>query len=531
MPSRKREVVRIRSYLRRCDLRLRLVESLTWGPWGAVAGGGVGVLLALAARIWPLLPLRWLIVISGALLLLGMTVGVLAAWLRPRSLHRRARVFDHRLGLADRLTTAVEIGTGRLRTPRAMGRAQLADTLAAITRVDVRAALPLTASRRALKVAGLLLCALVVLLWLPNPQDDLLRQRAAVQQKIEEQVAALDEMRTALAETEGLTEAEREALMQALDEAIAALEESKEHAAPEEAMAALSEVEQTLAELRDPQAAAVQKGLSEAGEALSDSSLTQDIAEALAAGDYQAAARSLAAFSGTKGRALTREEELALAEELAQAAAALAASNPALAEQMNRAAAAIQRGDAAEARAAIREAARQMKKAGEQVAGQEALESSLSQLAEGRQEIAQASGSTTASRPGQGSMAGGQMGGQGGEQAGGMAGGAAGGQGSGQQAQAGHREDAGTGAPYAEMYVPYRLDEEGVGSNIGREGGEGGMVSGEVPLPAPKEGQANVPYQEVYAEYAARAGSALEGSYIPLGMKQYVRDYFSSLEP
>ena len=50
-------------------------------------------------------------------------------------------------------------------------------------------------------------------------------------------------------------------------------------------------------------------------------------------------------------------------------------------------------------------------------------------------------------------------------------------------------------------------------------------------LPVPGEGQAAVPYREVYADYAAQAGAALEGSYIPLGLKQYVRDYFSSLEP
>ena len=66
--------------------------------------------------------------------------------------------------------------------------------------------------------------------------------------------------------------------------------------------------------------------------------------------------------------------------------------------------------------------------------------------------------------------------------------------------------------------------------DVGREGDEGPPV-GSVPLPAPEGGRANVPYHEVYAEYAAEAGAALEGSYIPLGLKQYVRDYFSSLEP
>ena len=66
--------------------------------------------------------------------------------------------------------------------------------------------------------------------------------------------------------------------------------------------------------------------------------------------------------------------------------------------------------------------------------------------------------------------------------------------------------------------------------DVGREGDEGATV-GDVPLPAPEGGRVTVPYREVYAEYAAEAGAALEGSYIPLGLKRYVRDYFSSLEP
>ncbi len=66
--------------------------------------------------------------------------------------------------------------------------------------------------------------------------------------------------------------------------------------------------------------------------------------------------------------------------------------------------------------------------------------------------------------------------------------------------------------------------------DVGREG-EDGLPVDDTPLPAPEGGQAAVPYREVYADYATEAQAALEGSYIPLGMKQYVRDYFSSLEP
>jgi hypothetical protein len=50
-------------------------------------------------------------------------------------------------------------------------------------------------------------------------------------------------------------------------------------------------------------------------------------------------------------------------------------------------------------------------------------------------------------------------------------------------------------------------------------------------VPIPAGGRERVPYREVYADYADQATAALEGSYIPLGLKRYVRDYFSSLEP
>jgi len=88
----------------------------------------------------------------------------------------------------------------------------------------------------------------------------------------------------------------------------------------------------------------------------------------------------------------------------------------------------------------------------------------------------------------------------------------------------------GRGAPYDEGYDPERIGEEGVGVDVGREGDEG-LPTGSVSIPVPEGGSASVPYREVYADYSEDAGAALDSSYIPLGMKRYVRDYFSSLEP
>jgi hypothetical protein len=44
-------------------------------------------------------------------------------------------------------------------------------------------------------------------------------------------------------------------------------------------------------------------------------------------------------------------------------------------------------------------------------------------------------------------------------------------------------------------------------------------------------GEAQVPYSQVYADYANAANEALEGEYVPLGKRGLVRDYFSSLDP
>jgi len=521
------------SHIRRWGLRLRLVESLAWGAWGAAAGLGLGTGVALAARVWPLLTARYLAGLAGLLVLAGATVGLVGAWLRPRSLASSARFFDRRFGLAERLATAVEIGSGQLRVTPAMAEAQLADTLDVARRVDPGAMLPLRVSSRALAACGALVVAAALLFWLPNSQEDVLLRRAAVRAAVEERIGELEAAQEKVVVAEGLSEAEREALTRALEEAISALDEGR--AGLEEAVAALAEAEQTLVALQDPQTSGLQAGLEQAAGEMADSELTRDISEALANGDYQQAAQALAAYAGAKGEVLTREEELELAHELTQSAAALAVSNPDLAQELARAAEAIERGDIAQAREAIREAAQRMGAAGEQVLGQKMLEETLAELQEGREQVAQAGGRQGGGAGERGSGGEGQMAQQGGQPGGGQPGGQASGQpggqqaGGGQQTQPGHSEDAGTGRPYDEVYVPYRLNEEGQGVDVGREGGEG-LPGGDTSLPAPGVGQASVPYREVYADYAAQAGAALDGSYIPLGLKGYVRDYFSSLE-
>ncbi len=516
---------RLRRLLRRWSLRLRLVESARLALWGAVVGLMVGLFLAGVARLTPLLWRRQLIGSALLVAFLGVLGGVSYAWLRPRSLIQLARTFDRRFDLAQRLTTAVEVASGRLRAAPEMAAAQRRDTFAAAAHVDPRTALPLRPPRRALIALAALIAVLTVLLWLPNPQEAVLERRAAVQAALEEQVEALEAAQKRLASDESLTEAEREALLAALEEAMSALQAPG--ATPEEAVAALSEAEQALAPLRDVDAAAVRRGLERVAGQMQASDLTRDVAAALAAGDYETAAEALAAFSGEAGAALSRAEELELGEQLARAAEALQASAPELAQTLSEAAESIQQGNADAAREALRSASDQLAEAGGEAARQAAVEEALRAVQESREAVGAAADGGAPSETGQGGApADGPAPGTGAQPGVGTGG-------TGSQPGPGaavHSEDAGTGAPYAELTIPQRLDSEGEGVELPREDDDGVPV-GTSPGGPPTGSEARVSYREIYGDYAEQAGAALERGYVPLGMKQYVRDYFSSLEP
>jgi len=60
--------------------------------------------------------------------------------------------------------------------------------------------------------------------------------------------------------------------------------------------------------------------------------------------------------------------------------------------------------------------------------------------------------------------------------------------------------------------------------------GESQVREQENPLPG-TPGEALVPYYEVYYEYLNAANQAMERTYVPSGLQEYVREYFSRLEP
>ena len=84
---------------------------------------------------------------------------------------------------------------------------------------------------------------------------------------------------------------------------------------------------------------------------------------------------------------------------------------------------------------------------------------------------------------------------------------------------------------FAPVFAPRRLGGEPGDDQMILEpdGSNSPVIEGEfAENPA---GESLVPYNEVFADYANSANRALESDYIPLGLRDVVRDYFTALEP
>jgi hypothetical protein len=498
----------LRHELARLTRALRRHAAVNAAAVGGLAALVAGTLLAVLSRLVPLLTRQQLALALAWGVTLGSVAGALLGWTWPRPLRRRLRRLDRGLGLADRLTTAWELATGRIAAPPALISCQREETLEAARRVDPRAAYPPRPPARVRRVLALLALVLVPLLLLPNPQEEELARRIAARERAEREAERVESLIETVAETPAFDPATREAALQALEEALAVL---RDPAASEEGRrAALTEAERRLSALQRPEASARVRRLAEAAP-LSEEEVLRPLVEALEAGDPEAAADYLRALLEPGGEPLTLEESLALADALSEMAERLAGSDPGLAERFREVAGEIYTGDRQDAAEALNRAAEALSEAGQAQAPNEALETAQGQLQAAREGLG-------GEGDGQGT---GRTAGDGGEQGAPGAQGTAG-EGAGPDA-AGHQEDAGSGAPYG-----------AAGERVSGQGGEVTLprspVEGETPRVEPgAPNPARVPYEQVYVDYADAAEAELSRRALPPALRGYVRDYFGAL--
>ena len=549
----------LRQSLRAAEGRLRLITALRLSSRGLVASLVLTLLLLWLGRLVPLAHPLLLLGIGLGLTLLILFSTVAFALLRPHPPQAIARQLDRRLHLDERLTTALDLAVDRRDTPPAIVAAQLADTLHHLRGLEVARVFPVRLPWPWLGISVALSAAILVSWWLPNPQLERLQQQAETQALIEKQAAQLEEIRADLLANEALLETPAGLeTRQTLDNLIEALQDSQLR--PEEALASLAEAEQALAELQ--QAAAQQEqSLDALAQTFSQFPATAELAQALQRREMAEAGQFLQSAAANLGQSAP-SEQAQLAEALQQAAdAAQAAGDSELAESLAEAAEALQQNLNAQgsggseqqaSQEALEQAAEALANAEQNLGNQEALQEALGNIQEAQEQLAQAAGEG-GQQPGQpqaGSDQSGQSPGQGQEPGSGQEPGQGQGSGAGrgeggdptqdlfadspgQAAETDNGPNQGLQGAYDAKYPPIHWGGDGGPLvNPDQQGAEGGLPIGEAPLdPNQPPGPAQVPYNQVYGQYADAAGEALEDTYIPLGMKEVVRNYFGALEP
>jgi hypothetical protein len=565
----------LQPYLALFRRRLRLRDGWVLGLRTLWIACLAGVLIQIAGRVQPLERLwLWTLapLVAWALIVLGISL------LNPLPPMRVARRADADLGLKERLATALILEgwkAGRLEGWKAgrledwkIGRTvktnqpanqptsqpanlppfhpslitlQREDALVTARAIHPRQAFPLRWLPRPLGLAAILVGMTIALAVVPNPMDAVLAERVAVAQALEEQAEQVEKLREEIENTQELTPERREELLRQLAELAEQLRANPGDR--EEALADLSKMEEALRQELDPNSDARQAALEGlaaqlqalAGEETGETTDLSDAAEAL-----EELAQQLAEMDAAERESLARS--------LAGAAARAAqAGDTSLAQALAGLGQAIQSGDTEAADQAAQATAEALARAEGELADQAAIRRTLAELQDGRQAIAQA-GQGQALAQGQGQSTGqGQSQGQSQGQGPGSGGGQPGG-GGGTQAdtlppgsstgRADRPQGAGLPGSVGELdqqvYVPWER-RQGSGDELFISGQETGQGETEVreqtdPLPgAPSP--ALVPYYEVYYEYLDTANQTIERSYVPSGLRDYVKEYFSRLEP
>ncbi|MBK9125305.1 MAG: hypothetical protein IPM16_19580 [Chloroflexi bacterium] len=563
----------VRTWERRRQLSV-FVENL---PRAMIPGTAIGTGLALISRLRPGVE----DVVAVTVALAGAALGVLAlaawVWLRPRTLVDSARWFDVRFGLKERVSTALELIDGKIHADSGLAAHQIDDAQAIAGGVRANVMLPFTSDRRAwiAVVATLAMLAILIMLIPPVAAGDAAadRERAAIAAAADQVAEILEDV----AADPNLSDEERGPLLEALQAQLETMRDP--NITLDEALATLSEVEGALSE----QAEMAQSEI-EQQQAAEDAA-----ANALGQGREASAGQSLQEQIDSFEQSLsemTQEQLAQAAEALENAANALEQTDPEAAQALREAAEALRQGDREAAAEALRRAAEQAEQSAAERAQQaqqrQSMEERAQQAQAAQEEAAESSSEPTASgRPEEGSEGLGEA--QDGAQGEGMFGQQASEgetEGEGGSSQLAPPEDAaqgenneageagrgsqgmgdgtadlsddasaqgqrnsqpdnpqennpdGTGVrAYQPVYSPrFSVEaEDGEDVRLQADPGDTPLNQGEFddnPL-----GQSVVPYDTVFSDYANAASRALESGYIPLGMRDVIRSYFSSLDP
>lgn len=530
-----------------------------------------------------------LALIAAGLCALGGILNLLYTLVFPRSLAEKARYFDIEFGLRERVSTAFELMHSRIKTHPEIEARQIADALTHARAVDPNERITMDFRPRELGALVALLVAMLGMILLPTiVGEDFVHDPPSM--AVEAAKEDLREIMESVAKETDLDDIDQQDLLEALEIALERLEE--EDISEEEAFAAMSQLQAELEALEHKLEDTIdldQTTTEAALEALEDFIAPAETSEqsAESAGQRDASSDLGELLQGLDQMTedalqMSAEEAQAAAEALQRAAEQMEQMSEALAEQMEMLAQALENADLE----SLQEQMDALREQIEDAQRQQQQDQNARMMLEEQSEMAQAAaeaiaqeqaqeGQPQAGEPQQGpgeQSESGQRAGQPGDQqseeaqqganqgnqqaernrpgnaenrdrnqdsrsAGGGAGEGAPSNvslpGSGGEDQGAETDNRTTGLgeiQYEAIYSPSGIG--GGGENeirLRTDPGDTTVAEGE--FDDNPVGESRVSYDTVFSDYQNAANRALESDYVPLGLRDVVREYFTSLEP
>jgi hypothetical protein len=413
-------------------------------------------------------------------------------------------------------------------------------------------AFPARVPPRAANLVFILLGLVLVAAFVPLPLRVTSPGASADREVAREEAARLSQLDEALSREEQT--AETVEIRRLLAEAQRALEDDKQ--TPEQALATLTDLEERIYRMGDGDRQGLEAALAALSASLASTPGQEDLAKRLATSDLKQVSRDLRRLGQEQGQ-MAPAQRAEIGRALQAAAQNAARSNQQFARSLQAAADAMAQGqtDPQGAQRAMNELASQAQSAANRDRALSQAQASRSNVARSgdsapQQGLAQAGsngglprdGSRGSQQQGQGSsqadssMPGAQQGqgstGQAGSQSGqgdtssssgasepdGTQGGSGAGQG-----------DGGDSSKDGQIYDPtFGTRPEQVS---GQDQFQPSEVSSDPYLSQAQQNGARVGYRDVYGQYQDRAVRNIEQSYVPLGLKDLVRQYFDELDP
>lgn len=480
------------------------------------------------------------------------------------------------LGLKERIITAWYLRAD----PSPVARLQREDAQKALSSANLKSSYRVSVEKRYILSATVLFIIAFGLSFIPGKVSRQTQLREAlITEMNEQQKVIVDKVKEEQEKHNDLSEAQLEALQEALEKL---KEDLKQARTEEEALKGLAQMENLMEQFQSQEPLQDLKALEDA---LAGSPATEELADALKNEDYKALKEALEQLKKELAEGLSQEEITALVEK----AAANMSDNSMLAQAIQNLAASASTGSMgagemterlselleqtannAKGQQAFQQAAGEIGKAsssarrtiaqvdpnmnggesknnGSQAAQGEGNPSGRQGQGQGEgqsqgQSQGQGEGQSQGQGQGQGQSQGqgqGQDQGQDQGQGQGQGGGAGAGEGSTSEDQ-GYSEGDRPGSgrmpgsrkenEYERIYVPERLGGEGNETALTGQKLESGSSTFSEADGAPVQKGAMVPWQEVLTQYREEAVQSMDSQEIPPGLKELVRDYFSSLE-